>query len=98
MDPQLQSPLDSSGVPAEVSGWLLALCLILTISSNESLSHYLAYHSHRHRCPHSQSDTSIECLFSCVQRLGGLEFRVWTQIVACLSPWRRACAGNSSEG
>jgi hypothetical protein len=31
MDPQLQSPSDSSGVPAEVSGWLLALCLILTI-------------------------------------------------------------------
>jgi hypothetical protein len=31
MDPQLQSPSDSSSVPAEVSGWLLALCLILTI-------------------------------------------------------------------
>jgi hypothetical protein len=31
MDPQLQSPHDSSRVPAEVSGWLLALCLILTI-------------------------------------------------------------------
>ena len=31
MDPQLQSPSDSSGVPVEVSGWLLALCLILTI-------------------------------------------------------------------
>jgi hypothetical protein len=31
MDPQLQSPSDSSSVPAEVSGWLLALCLILTV-------------------------------------------------------------------
>jgi hypothetical protein len=31
VDPQLQSPSDSSGVPAEVGGWLLALCLILTI-------------------------------------------------------------------
>lgn len=31
MDPQLQSPSDNSGVPAEVSGWLLAFCLILTI-------------------------------------------------------------------
>jgi hypothetical protein len=29
VDPQLQSPSDS--VPAEVSGWLLALCLILTV-------------------------------------------------------------------
>jgi hypothetical protein len=31
MDPQLQSPSDSSSVPAEVRGWLLALCLIRTI-------------------------------------------------------------------
>lgn len=31
MGSQLQSPSDSSGVPAEVSGWLLALCLILTV-------------------------------------------------------------------
>lgn len=31
MDLQLQSPSHSSGVPADVSGWLLALCLILTI-------------------------------------------------------------------
>ena len=31
MDPELQSPLDSSSTPAAVSGWLLALCLILTI-------------------------------------------------------------------
>jgi len=32
MEPQLQSPSESSSVPAEVSGWLLALCLILTIA------------------------------------------------------------------
>jgi hypothetical protein len=31
MDPQFKSLSDSSSVPAEVSGWLLALCLILTI-------------------------------------------------------------------
>jgi hypothetical protein len=31
MDPQLQSPSNRSSIPAEVSGWLLALCLILTI-------------------------------------------------------------------
>ena len=31
MDPQLQPPSDGSSVPAEVGGWLLALCLILTI-------------------------------------------------------------------
>ena len=31
VDPQLQSPTDSSDVPAGVGGWLLALCLILTI-------------------------------------------------------------------
>jgi len=31
MDSQLQSPSESSSVPAEVSGWLLALCLILTV-------------------------------------------------------------------
>jgi hypothetical protein len=31
MDPQIQSPSDSSSVPAEVSGWLLALCVILTV-------------------------------------------------------------------
>src|ERR1700722_9815676 len=64
---------------------------------NESLSHYLAYHSDRHRCPHTQSDTSIECLFSCVQRLGGLEFRGWTQIVAFLAPCRRPFAAVPSD-
>jgi hypothetical protein len=31
MEPQLQSASESSSVPTEVSGWLLALCLILTI-------------------------------------------------------------------
>lgn len=31
MDTQFQSPADSGGFPAEVGGWLLALCLILTI-------------------------------------------------------------------
>ena len=30
-DTQLQSSSESSSVPAEISGWLLALCLILTI-------------------------------------------------------------------
>jgi hypothetical protein len=31
MDRELQSPSEASSIPAEVSGWLLALCLILTI-------------------------------------------------------------------
>lgn len=31
MDSQLQSSPESSGVPAQVTGWLLALCIILTI-------------------------------------------------------------------
>jgi len=31
-DPRFESELESSAVPAEVSGWLLVLCLILTIA------------------------------------------------------------------
>jgi hypothetical protein len=31
MDTHLRPQLDSSGSPADVSGWLLALCLVLTI-------------------------------------------------------------------